>query len=210
MTNSPQHGDQQCPQCGFRYQCVCHLWPSIDSSLSIVLISHPNELARSTNTGKLLQHSLANCRTFIWDRKQPDSELLACLHESPKIPLVLFPSDDSIELDRVISKHSQTDIYDKYQFVILDSTWQEAAKMMRKSPWLNKLAKVHLSSTQLSRYSLRRNQQPGHLCTCEVGIELLSLFQDGQNANTLCDFFQHYLSVFKADKSGHRYLPPTK
>lgn len=205
MTDSPQLSDKECPKCGFRFQCVCHLWPTINSPLSLVIISHPNELNRATNTGKLLQHSLANCRTFIWDRKQPDSELLACLKESTKIPLVLFPSNDSIELNSIVSKHSHTDIYDNYQFVILDATWQEASKMMRKSPWLNELTKVHLTSTKLSRYSLRRNQQPGHLCTYEVGIELLSLLEDHHDANTLSDFFLHYLAVFKADKSGHKF-----
>jgi len=77
--------------------------------------------------------------------------------------------------------------------------------MLNKSEWLKNIATIHLNTERLSAYSLRKNQQPGNLCTCEVAIELLSQLGQTTEAAQLSDYFQHYLSVFKADKSGHKY-----
>ena len=88
-------------------------------------------------------------------------------------------------------------------FIILDGTWQEAKKMLNKSSWLQAVPQVHLDITSESSYTLRRNQDSGHLCTCEVGIELLKSLGESEPAKLIDDYYQHYLKVFHADKCGH-------
>ena len=45
---------QPCPHCGFQFNCICSLLPKLSSEHSLMLLMHPNELTRDTNTGKLL------------------------------------------------------------------------------------------------------------------------------------------------------------
>lgn len=193
-----------CPRCGLRYQCICSLVPHLHSQVSLILLTHPNELTRETNSGKLLTQTLANCHSFIWHRIQPEAELLTKINDPDVIPLILFPNEESAELTSLL--HTNNVANQSLLFIILDSTWQEAAKMIRKSTWLNGIQKVHLNTSKPSKYNLRRNQQQGHLCTCEIGIELLSILDEHQDSERLSNFFEQYLAIFKADKSGHVYI----
>tara|TARA_B100001059_G_scaffold187194_1_gene189331 strand:+ start:1550 stop:2146 length:597 start_codon:yes stop_codon:yes gene_type:complete len=193
--------DQQaCIGCGFTHQCICHRIPNTESQTQLVLLTHENELTRDTNTGKLLRQSLKQCQSFIWQRKTPPAELLALLESETHQPLLLFPSNESIECLQAVSgtESERTPL-----FIILDGTWQEAKKMLNKSPWLQTIPQVHLDVTSESSYTLRRNQDSGHLCTCEVGIELLKTLDETQSAEQIENYYQHYLKVFQADKSGH-------
>ncbi|WP_299140431.1 tRNA-uridine aminocarboxypropyltransferase [uncultured Vibrio sp.] len=191
---------QACSGCGFTHQCICHRIPSTESQTHIVLLTHENELLRDTNTGKLLQQSLEQCESFVWQRKMPPAELITLLEDETRQPFLLFPSDDSVECQQAVLDKANDQ---KPLFIILDGTWQEAKKMLNKSPWLQSIPQVHLDITSESSYTLRRNQDSGHLCTCEVGVELLKALGEEEPARSINDYYQHYLKVFQADKSGH-------
>ena len=118
-------------------------------------------------------------------------------------PISSFPDDNSIEVEEAF-KTTQAE-QRKALFIILDGTWQEARKMLRKSDWLQQLPTVHITPQQASSYQLRRNQQQGNLCTLEVGSELLHALGDTEEAKALSQFFAHYIPIFQADKSGHSY-----
>ena len=161
---------QACHGCGFTHQCVCHLIPTVESQTDLVLLTHENELSRDTNTGKLLEQSIQQCQSFVWQRKTPPEELIALLEDKALQPFLLFPSGNSIECQQAVSSVAGNR---KPLFIILDGTWQEAKKMLNKSAWLNTIPQVHLDITTESSYTLRRNQDSGHLWTCEGGTELL-------------------------------------
>jgi DTW domain-containing protein YfiP len=165
-----------------------------------VLLTHENELSRDTNTGKLLQQSLQQCQSFVWQRKTPPAELMALLEDKTRQPFLLFPSDTSIECQQAVITKAKNR---KPLFIILDGTWQEAKKMLNKSIWLQAIPQAHLNITSESSYTLRRNQDSGHLCTCEVGVELLKALGEDEQAQQIDGYFQHYLKVFQADKCGH-------
>lgn len=191
---------QACSGCGFTHQCICHLIPSVESQIDLVLLTHENELSRDTNTGKLLQQSLKQCESFVWQRKMPPAELITLLEDETRQPFLLFPSEESIECQQAVLNRANGR---EALFIILDGTWQEAKKMLNKSPWLQSIPQVHLDITSESSYTLRRNQDSGHLCTCEVGVELLKALDEDEPARLINDYYQHYLKVFQADKSGH-------
>ncbi|MEZ9604312.1 tRNA-uridine aminocarboxypropyltransferase [Vibrio sp. 10N.261.55.A10] len=191
---------QACHGCSFTHQCICHLIPSVASQIDLVLLTHENELSRDTNTGKLLQQSLDQCQSIVWQRKTPPAELIALLDDETRQPFLLFPSDQSVECQQAVMTQAQSR---KPLFIILDGTWQEAKKMLNKSAWLNTIPQIHLDITTESSYTLRRNQDSGHLCTCEVGVELLKTLGEAEPAKLINDYYQHYLKVFQADKCGH-------
>ena len=190
-----------CAGCGLHHQCVCDLVPHFDTSLHIALLMHENELNRETNTGQWLLKAIPSTSQHIWQRKVPCPQLMALINNEQYQPYLVFPSDQSLSLSQANSvsiEAGKTPL-----FIILDGTWQEAGKMLRKSVWLAGLPCVHLQPSEQSNYQLRRNQQQGHLCTLEVGAEIIKSIGLNNEAKQLDDFFCHYMRVFKADKSGH-------
>ncbi|MGF1698608.1 DTW domain-containing protein [Vibrio lamellibrachiae] len=212
-----------CPDCHLSLHCVCDLIPRIDSSIHIALLMHENELTRETNSGQWLQASLTHCSQHIWQRTAPTQSLVDLIKQPHLEPLILFPSEQSIAVSQAIetiaSKNTeQKDTEKRYTagkeiesiekvplFIILDGTWQEAKKMAKKIPWLEGCQHVHLSPSSNSSYQLRRNQAKGHLCTLEVGAELLNSVEENISSQKLMEFFQYYMKVFHADKCGHQY-----
>ena len=175
----------------------------LDSTTQIALLTHPNETRRVTNTGKLLTHSLPNCQVHIWDRVNPPVELVKQIAEQPSY--LLFPSEEAIEVSVLQASINTNESQSSPLFIILDGTWQEAKKMLNKSPWLQTLPKVVLSSEQTSNYRLRRNQEVGNLCTCEVGISLLQQLEPQNDFSSLQQYFELFLKVYEADRQ-HRVL----
>ncbi|WP_299017323.1 tRNA-uridine aminocarboxypropyltransferase [uncultured Photobacterium sp.] len=187
-----------CPRCGFRHNCICAAEPQLSCDARFILLTHPKELNKDTNTGELMLRTLPDCQRYIWDRVNPPVELLEQINSSRYRPWLLFPSDEQHPAVPYQAKEGQTDL-----FILLDATWQEARKMVRKSPWLAQLPRLSLTPRSESSYQLRRNQQTGNLCTCEAGIALLELLGEGEQATQLQQYFQSFLDTFHADKSGH-------
>lgn len=203
MSSLPSTQTGACPSCGLRYQCICDHCPKLDSTAQIALLTHPNEAKRATNTGKLLTHSLPHCQVHIWDRVTPPANLIKQISEQPSY--LLFPSEDAIEVSEFQASINTSANKSAPLFIILDGTWQEAKKMLNKSPWLQTLPKVVLLSEQTSNYRLRRNQEKGNLCTCEVGINLLQQLNPQQDFSSLQQYFELFLNVYEADRQHSVY-----
>ena len=203
VSSNSKSGDSTspCSGCGFIHQCVCELMVKSNSELHVILMLHPNEVNRTTNTGKLLLKALPHCQTFVWDRVNPPQGFIDYISAADVEPFIVFPCEDSIDVSKVAkAKTSKKPVY-----IILDGTWQEAKKMLRKSSWLSQIPAVSLPDIDSpSNYTLRRNQEQGHLCTLEVGCELLNAEGESEQADQLRAFFSHYLDVFQADRSGHK------
>lgn len=153
--------------------------------MKIFLLTHSRELDRKTNTGNIaIEHASAIVERIVWERKNPSQELLGVLNSSNAA--LLYPAENA----------NETDIDTIENFVIIDSTWQEARKIYNQSPYLKSAHKISLIPSSPSTYTLRRNQPEGGLCTVECVIEILLL--KGQKelaeklAQALIDF--HYNS----------------
>lgn len=124
----------------------------------ITLLTHTEELKKSTNTGQLvLEQARAfgvECERVIWQRKDPDAALLQRLTQPSAL---LYPSDNAEPWPDAAPAH----------IVLIDSTWQQARKIYNHSPYLHSHPHLKLDAAQ-SRFTLRRNQIPGGLCTCEA------------------------------------------
>lgn len=193
---------EPCPNCGLKHQCICQQIPQIQTDWHIALLTHPNERYRDTNTGKLLHRSLVNSSIHTWDRLTPPASLIEMIESLDYQPVVLYPSNTSMAFNAFCASDTHLPIL----FILLDGTWQEARKMINKSQWLKTLTSVHLSDNLKSEYKLRRNQKDGNLCTYEVGTQLAKYFNEN-HSEEMSRFFNYYLPVFNADKSGHKYKP---
>lgn len=194
--------DQPCSGCLLSHNCVCEYLPSVSAPFHIALLMHENEQQRETNTGRWLLKAVQPTSEHVWQRKLPCSKLIKLIEDQDYQPLLVFPSEESQPLEhmaQLASQQRKTPL-----FIVLDGTWQEAKKMLRKSPWLSELSAVHLTPQSASSYQLRRNQDTGNLCTLEVGAEIIHALGQEHQAEQLRTFLSHYMQAFHADKSGHR------
>lgn len=158
--------------------------------LVLYLLTHSRELQKSTNTGVLVQPALAasagvTVEVIEWQRKLPDQRLLD-LSEQQQLGLVYplqpeltqacyllqqgrFQPKNSAAVDGLPIRQNEA----VQHWLLLDATWQEAAKMLRQSPYLQRCYRLAIEPESPSVYRLRRNQKEGALCTAEVVMELL-------------------------------------
>lgn len=196
---STSAGTDHCLRCHFRQDlCLCSQVPRIESRACFHLLVHEREVSKPTNTGHLLLNSIGSSEFDIWSRTEAPPALMSRLSSSLYQPLVLFPADQVGEQTKVLKKIPEgvTPL-----FILLDATWQEAAKMYRKSPYLHDLPVLSLAGGIESRYPLRRNQKTGGLSTVEVGQLLLEELGEQPSAISLESYFQTFLQHYEAQRS---------
>lgn len=135
--------------------------------MHIYLLTHANELKKSTATGPLVKDVLgSSCDVIVWERTNP-TVLLRSL--DPLNTMLVYPSSENhtVDDDKEISyQHIEN-------FILLDGTWQEARKIFNRSPYLHTFQRLTIGTQKVSQYRLRRNQQSNGLCTAETVIEIL-------------------------------------
>jgi len=195
--------------------CLCALRPVVQTQAGVCLIMSDIEPLKPSNTGWLIADVVVDTFAFGWARTSTDPALLALLADPQWQPYVVFPGE-FVAPQRVVTALLPPEVAAKTiatattttatatatagqagaprrpLFVLLDATWPEARKMLRKSPFLNHLPVLSLQSGQLSRYLLRRSTRDDHFCTCEVAALCLELTGDAHAAQTL----EAYLDVF--------------
>ena len=175
--------------------CLCALRPAVKCSAGVCLIMADLEPLKPSNTGWLVADVVPDTFAFGWTRCDVDPAVLGLLADPQWEPYLVFPGE-FVACERVVA--SVRAAPDKRPlFVLLDATWPEAAKMFRKSPYLDSLPVLALQGEQLSRYKLRRSQKNTHFCTVEVAALCLALNAEPLAAQTLAA----YLDVFT-----HHYL----
>lgn len=160
----------------------------------ILLVYHPDEIDKPSNTGHVIQRCLPeNTKEIIWHRNTiaeqlerhcgSRNEYKACdsrsvaqgdCHMTEYETVLLYPTEESVPLDEFWSKRLKSQNSNcsecserPLRLVVLDGTWQQAQKMMVQSPALRALRAVKLANLPKSQYDLRRNQKDFGLCTLE-------------------------------------------
>lgn len=164
--------------------------------MKITLLTHFKEFGKRSNTGRLAVEVLgAAAEQIRWDRLNPSARLLKDI-EAGGVALVYPGSRDG----------NQNDLNGINQFVIIDGTWHEARKIHQRSPYLQKIRRISLSTGAGSLYNLRKNQKEFGLCTAECVIEVLRLSGDIAEAARLQERFLAFIrppGVMRGAVQGH-------
>lgn len=183
-------------------KCICAQRPSISSNSAFCLVMYKNEYYKPTNTGKLIADVLPDNYAFRWDRVAPHPALIALLNNPQYAPILVFPQQYAaaqrcIESpkDLVAIQRGKTPL-----FIMLDGTWREASKMF-KSPIFSALPVLGIQPEKASCYQLREAAHSHQLCTAEVAIQILKLWEDNLAANALEDYFQQFRKAYIAGKA---------
>jgi DTW domain-containing protein YfiP len=178
--------------------CMCAVRAAVPTRAGMCLLMADIEPLKPTNTGWLIADVVPDTFAFGWARTEVDPALLALLADPRWRPMVVFPGEYAAP-DRVVetveAAHARDDAATRPLFILLDATWNEARKMFRKSPYLERFPVLSLRPEQVSRYRLRRSRRDDHFCTSEVAALCLDLAGDTRASRTLdatLDVFTHH------------------
>ena len=192
-----------CMDCGLPVvTCICSKIPKLRTSAQLWILSTEKEFSRPSNTARLLK--LANPEftdIYLWERTREPKALLEKLRSGIFDPYLLFPAEnDALSARSAVYKSSGK----VPAFVLIDGTWQEARKIMRKSEYLKCLPLISLDPDSTSAFSLRRGVKPGNLCTLETAISVLRLSGELEAAEGLNGVFKLFMRSYKAGACGHQ------
>ncbi|QQN25712.1 tRNA-uridine aminocarboxypropyltransferase [Pseudomonas syringae group genomosp. 3] len=193
----------RCPQCRvIDSYCLCAWRPTVAAESGMCLLMYDTELMKPTNTGWLIADVIKDTYAFGWSRVEIDAHLRALLDDPQWQPYIVFPGE-FVAQERVVAEVARED-GKRPLFILLDATWNEARKMFRKSPYLEKFPVLSLAPEQISRYRLRRSKRDDHFCTAEVAALCLELAGDVSASGVL----DAYLDVFSAHYLGAKFQRP--
>jgi len=207
---------ENCSACGLPIPtCICEelneFKQQVNSNVHIDILFHEKELSRNTNTGRLI--GLLNpdkVSAHIWNRTTPPENLLSIINNDQNRCYLLFPPDESQSTEDLEEKSNQesnqiigSELSKTIHLIVIDGTWQEACKIVRKSSYLSEIQRLSVKSDKASIFTLRRNQKEGNLCTAEAIAEALKELEDHSMADILEKFTALYLERYEIGRSGH-------
>ncbi len=175
----------RCVSCYMRKAlCVCDVIPKLDLKTKVVLLMHKRELRTTTNTGRLALVSLTNSELHI--RGGQESPNYSHLINSSRIPLLLYPDEDAIEL----SMEWISGLKKEVTLFVPDGSWRQASKVGNREVALRGIQKVKLpAGGPASQYRLRREPKKDGLATFEALARAMGFFEGAETQKQLEKLF---------------------
>lgn len=193
---------ESCSKCGLPIiNCICNIVPKIETKAKIWILSTEREFSRPSNTARLLKLiNPESTEIILWERTNPPKKLIEYINSEDYEIYLLFPVEDDDVLERNFEYKSSRK---NRAFIILDGTWKEARKILRRSDYLKGLPRISLNPIHKSEYTLRKGASEGELCTIEAAIEILKLNDESEKAQSVKDVFDLFIKSFKAGTAAH-------
>ena len=149
--------------------CHCDLIPNIKNETEVLIIQDISERSHPFNTARMAHQALENSKLIsdYSDRIQRHSHLL-----SPNAGL-LYPAKNATD----IAELTPDEIPD--QLVLLDGTWNQAKRIYRQWPALNRLKHLRIQPKRPGNYRIRLEPNEYALSTVEAVVAALSHIQPG-------------------------------
>jgi len=211
----------RCEDCqlGVRW-CICQYRHAIAqrnifARVDFLLLMHRHETMKPTNTGRLIGDVMPQgTHAYLWDRTEPDSQLLEFLENRAGNLWILFPDSycNATEHDVVARKPRRIDtIADivaarvRPTFILLDGTWKQARKMFHMSVWMQHIPLVQLPIGQIQMntdggYRLRQGAHDMQVSTLEAAAGLLEAMSDDNTALVMRDYFDTFNEYYAASR----------
>lgn len=179
----------RCDQClQAKAYCLCTWQLYLQSSIDFILLMHPKEPYKTSNTGRLIAAMFPdNTEAFMWSRTDLPARFFDMLEDSNRHPVLLYPPNDSqLAPTNIVPSKKKTTV------IILDGTWKQAARMAKLSPYLQNIPRVSLDINGVQSFDyLRQSQHKAQLSTAQAAACLLN--QAGEKANGFA--LAHYATL---------------
>lgn len=177
----------RCPRCRLHLDlCACGILVPRMTATEVIVVAHRFEVRKTTNTGQIAVHCLANARLCVRGHENGVDDPVAW--SSERTPLLLFPAPDAIPLDEW--KMANAERAQRTTLIVPDGTWRQAKRVRRRVPGLAEIQAVCLPPTT-SSYRLRQARGASQLATMEAVARALGIL-DGAEIET------HLLYAFHA------------
>lgn len=152
-----------CPRC-FRPKsgCFCADLEPIRTQTRVVILQHPRERYVGIGTVRLARAGLADAEL----RRGVDfgEDPVVCAAAASGNAYLLFPGDHAIDVETARFPSPIT-------LVVVDGTWRQAQKMIRRNPILATLPRLRLSPRAPSLYGTIRKEPAAH---CVATLEAIA------------------------------------
>ena len=161
-----------CRRCG-RAICLCAHLPNdggAETKTAFVVVQSRHEYFNANSTGRLAQLGLRNCR-LVWDS---DNDEVVAKPPLPPTAGVLFPGAGATMLGPGVGAAPPA-------LVVIDGTWSQAKRMLRKNAWLQQLPRYEFPTRidQPSTYRFRKQPKAHFLSTVECISRVLQAVEPG-------------------------------
>ncbi|MBY0385460.1 DTW domain-containing protein [bacterium] len=168
-------------------RCICGQIHRLETKTRVCLVIHAKELKRTTNTGRLALHSLANSEMRIRGQDTSVLDLSSSLLDTYH-PLFLFPSEDAMELNEAFVKAIAKPVL----LIVPDGNWRQASKVQTRHPELSRVQRVFLKKENaLTQTTLLRTETVENgMATLEAIAQAMSVLESPQVGSALQQLYQ--------------------
>lgn len=141
--------------------CVCDGMVELDTRTRIIILQHPRESIVPINTARLAELVFTRAERHVGIEFADDRAVVAALSSASAPPILLFPGEHTRDLATDAPEGPVT-------LVVIDGTWSQAKKVLKKNPMLQRLPRYALAPAEPSRYRIRREPAPHCVSTIEA------------------------------------------
>ena len=213
----------ECPHCRKPEPlCVCDGIEPIESSISLLILQHPQEQDRALGTARLLALHFKNAVLKIGLSWPSLSKALGrSVHDPSRWAVLYLGSAKVTDLDTdrdIVAINRKGEVEDNQRgilreiegIVVLDGTWSQAKALWWRNPWMLKCQRIILGPPRPSRYGqLRREPRRDGLSTIEAVAMLLAALEKRPDiAETLNASFERMLARYRDVQRASPELAP--
>ena len=171
----------RCVRCHMRAElCICSEIPALLVDTRLVVLMHKRESGKPTNTGRLAALALPGSEILVRGGAQ-DAPIDRDFHADGRQPLLLFPSDDAIELSAAYLDTLRR----PFTLIVPDGTWRQASRVGTRVAGLSEVPRVKLAPGPATAYHLRRETRSGGLATMEAIARAMGILEGRQTQESL-------------------------
>jgi DTW domain-containing protein YfiP len=174
----------------------------ITTRTRVLILQHPRESSVRVGTARLAELGLVNLRRHVGIEFADCAPVRAALADPLAPPILLFPGEGTKDLTREAPTGPTT-------LVVIDGSWSEAAKTLRRNPELARLPRYGLGAGPPSRYRIRHQPRADCLSTIEAIARALSILEcDDRLAGEILRPFEALVEQqlrFASERAAHRH-----
>src|SRR5688572_27092707 len=130
------------------------------------MLQHPRESGVPIGTARLVELAFTNSERHVGVDFGDSARVSALLDAPGTTPILLYPGRDARDLEREAPAGPVT-------LFVVDGTWWQASKILKRNPWLLRLPRYALNPRALSRYRIRREPAPHCVSTIEAVVDAI-------------------------------------
>jgi DTW domain-containing protein YfiP len=155
---------------------------------------HPKEFRKTKNgTGHLTNLSLENCEIHVGVDFRHNKTVNAIINDPKNSCFVLYPSDQSIDLNRQKLEENEKNIV----IFSIDSTWPCSRAILKASPNIDMLQKISFTHDNISGFKFKEQPETYCLSTIESTHVLLTLLNNHGTENISDKKLKGFLKPFE-------------